>query len=184
MDQNLFNAMTRLEMAGAKHNILQFESAKFISMLVMSKKAQGIVEIGSGAGYATLWLAYAASITGGKVISCEMDEAKAELTRAALADAGMSDHVEVLVGDARENLRHREGAVDFVLIDADHDQYETYFDVVYKRMGSGSMIVAEDVVASDNELSDYVTYVQNHPNLESVTIELGDGLEISVKTID
>lgn len=184
MDQKLFDTMTRLEMEGARHEVLHYEAAKFISMLAISKKAQNLVEMGSGVGYSTLWLAYAASITGGKLVTCEIDEAKAAETRANLSKAGLADYVEVLSGDAREILRHQEGPVDFVFIDGDTGQYETYFDVVYKRMGSGAMVIADDVVEKENELSDYVTYVQNHPNLESVTITLGEGLEISVKTMD
>ena len=61
---------------------------------------------------------------------------------------------------------------------------ETYFDVVYKRMGVGSTIIADDVVASENELADYTTYVQNHPSLESVTLPLSQGLEFTVRTAD
>ncbi len=181
MEQALFDAMTRLEMNAASIEAMEYEAAKFMSILAISKKAQTIVEVGSGEGYSTLWLAYAASITGGKVITCDIDPAKAEETKINLGKAEMSDYVEVLTGDARELLRHREEPVDLLFIDADTGQYETYFDVVYKQMGPGSMIIADDVESKDNELSDYVTYVQNHPNLESVTIELGDGLEISVK---
>lgn len=181
MKQELFDALTRLEMKATSIEAMAYEAAKFMSILAISKKAQTIVEVGSGEGYSTLWLAYAASITGGKVISCEIDPAKTEETQANLTKANMNDYVEVLTGDARELLRHRDEPVDLLVIDADTGQYETYFDVVYKRMGPGSMVIADDVVDKDNELSDYVTYVQNHPNLESVTIELGDGLEISVK---
>lgn len=184
MEQELFDAMTRLEMKGASIEAMSYEPAKFMSILAISKKAQHIVEVGSGEGYSTLWLAYAASITGGKVVTCEIDPAKAEATQANLTQANMADYVEILSGDARELLRHRQEPVDFLLIDGDTGQYETYFDVVYKRMGTGAMIVADDVIDKENELSDYVTYVQNHPNLESVTISMGDGLEISVKTTD
>jgi predicted O-methyltransferase YrrM len=74
--------------------------------------------------------------------------------------------------------------VDLLCIDADFGQYETYFDVVYKRMSVGAAIVADDVIASDNELADYTTYAKNHPNLESVTLPLGQGLEFSVKITD
>ena len=48
-------------------------------------------------------------------------------------------------------------------------------------MGVGAMIVADDVVEEENELADYTTYVQNHPNLESVTVPLDKGLEVTVK---
>jgi predicted O-methyltransferase YrrM len=96
----------------------------------------------------------------------------------------MASYVEILTGDARELLRQREEPVDFVFIDGQKGQYETYFDVVYKRMAIGAMVVADNVISHENELADYVTYVQNHPNLESVTVNVGRGLEVSVKTSD
>ena len=195
MEQELFDALSELEMRDeterlrnvADHlraNILSPDSAKFISMLAVSQKAKNIVEVGSGVGYSTLWLAYAASLTGGKVIACEIDSAKAAEAQATIEKAELAGYVALLIGDARETLRHRDEPVDFLFIDADFGQYETYFDVVYKRMGVGSTIVADDVVASENELADYTTYVQNHPSLESVTLPLSHGLEFTVKTAE
>lgn len=195
MEQELFDALSELEMraerermrnlpASERMDALHPDAAKFVSLLAVSKGAKYIVEVGSGAGYSTLWLAYAASATGGKVVACEIDPAKAAELQTTLEKAGMTAYVEVVVGDARELLRHRNEPVDFLLIDGDYGQYETYFDVVYKRMKIGSTTVADDVVADENELADYVTYVQNHPNLESVTLPLGQGLEFSVKVAE
>lgn len=180
MEQELFDTLAELEMRSAQA-IMDPDSAKFLSILAISNKAKTIVEVGSGPGYSTLWLAYAASVTGGQVITCEIDPAKAAETRANLAKANLAESVEVLVGDARELLRQRSEPVDLLFIDGDYGQYETYFDVVYKRMNIGSMVVADKVVAHENDLSDYTTYVQNHPNLESVTVPVGQGLEITVK---
>jgi predicted O-methyltransferase YrrM len=193
MEQELFDVLSELEIRAETERLrggadsmaaLDPDSAKLISLLAISKNARNIVEVGSGVGYSTLWLAYAASTTGGKVVSCEIDPANADETRANLAKAGLTGYVDVLTGDARELLRHQEEAVDFLFIDGEYGQYETYFDVVYKRMGVGSAVVADDVVAAENDLADYTTYVQNHPNLESVTIPLANGLEFSVKTAE
>ena len=191
MEQALFDVLSDLEMQAERERLRQGQSemmdpdaAKFMSLLAVSQKAKSIVEVGCGAGYSTLWLAYAASITGGKVITCEIDPAKSETAQANLEQAGMAAYVEILSGDAREVLRHQDEPVDFLFIDGDYGQYETYFDVVYKRMGVGSVVIANNVVVAENELADYVTYVQNHPNLESVTIPLGQGLEFSVKIAD
>jgi predicted O-methyltransferase YrrM len=192
MEQELFDTLSELEMrderermrglpAAQQIQIVAPAAAKFISIMAIAHKAKHMVEVGSGVGYSTLWLAYAASVTGAKVITCEMAPAKADEARANLAKANLSSYVEVLTGDARELLRQRNEPVDFLFIDGASGQYETYFDVVYKRMGVGAMIVADDVVDNENELADYTTYVQNHPNLESVTVPLGRGLEITVK---
>ena len=189
MELELFKVLSALEMQAEKEKtnqgqteIMDPDAAKYISLLAVSQKAKSIVEVGTGLGYSTLWLAYAASITGGKVVTCELDSAKADVARANLADAGMAGYVEILTGDAREMLRHQDDPVDFLLIDGEYGQYETYFDVVYKRMGMGATVVADDVVAAENDLADYTTYVQNHPNLESVTLPLAQGLEFTVKT--
>jgi predicted O-methyltransferase YrrM len=195
MEQELFDTLSELEMrdererlagrpASQQIQILDPAAAKFAAITAIAHKAKIIVEVGSGVGYSTLWLAYAASVTGGKVVACELDPARADETRANLQKAGLASRVEVLTGDARELLRQRSEPVDLLFIDGASGQYETYFDVVYKRMGVGSMVIADDVVDNENELSDYVTYVQNHPNLESVTVPLGRGLEVTVKVAE
>lgn len=195
MEQELFDVLSDLEMQMEREKLrdlppnqrleaLAPDAAKFISLLAISQKAKSIVEVGAGIGYSTLWLAYAASLTGGQVLSCELDPAKAEQAKINLDKAGLSGVVDILVGDARQTLRQREEPVDFLFIDADFGQYETYFDVVYKRMGVGSTIVADDIIAHENELADYTTYVQNHPHLESVTVPLGTGIEFTVKTAE
>ena len=181
MEQELFDTLAELEMRATQPPIMEPDSAKFLSILAISNKANNLVEVGSGVGYSTLWLAYAASATGGKVVTCEIDPAKAAETRANLSKAGLAAYVEVLVGDAREVLRQYSEPVDLLFIDGEYGQYETYFDVVYKRMKVGSIIVADKVVDHENELADYTTYMQNHPNLESVTVPLGQGMEITVK---
>jgi predicted O-methyltransferase YrrM len=192
MEQELFDALSELELRDERERqhglpsspqlqILDPAAAKFVSITAIAHKARTIVEVGSGVGYATLWLAYAAAAVKGKVITCEIDPARAEEVRGNLAKANLSNYVEVLTGDARDLLRQRSEPVDLLFIDGASGQYETYFDVVYKRMGVGAMVIADDVVENENELADYVTYVQNHPNLESVTVPLGRGLEVTVK---
>jgi len=194
MEQELFDILTALEMQDQQERAkglsrevrlraLHPDSAKLLFNLAVSNKAQTIVEIGTRAGYSTLWLAYAASITGGKVVTCEIDPTYVEQTRANLAQANMSDYVEILVGDARELLRGRDEPIDFVFIDAQKTQYESYIDAVYKQLGVGSMVVADNAISHGDELLDYIMYVQNHPNLESVTVPIGKGFEITTKIV-
>lgn len=194
MEQELFDTLTALEMQDQQERAedlsrevrlraLHPDSAKLLFNLAVSNKAKTIVEIGTRAGYSTLWLAYAASITNGKVVTCEIDPTYVEQTRANLAQANMSDYVEILVGDARELLRRREEPIDFVFIDAEKTQYESYIDAVYKQLGVGSMVVADNAISHGDELLDYIMYVQNHPNLESVTVPIGKGFEITTKIV-
>jgi len=195
MEPELFEVLSELEMQDQKERMRNLPSAerikamdpdaaKLLSILAASNKAKNIVEVGSGVGYSTLWLAYAASLTGGKVLACELDPTTAETLRANVEQAGMSAYVQILVGDARDTLRQREEPVDFLFLDAQKDLYETYFDVVYKRMGVGALVVADNVTSHADELLDFITYMQNHPSLESVSVPLGRGLEVTVKTAE
>jgi predicted O-methyltransferase YrrM len=192
MKQAILDVMAKLEMAADRERLngieggidaLQYDSAKLLYIMALGAKAKSIVEVGTGVGYATLWLGAAAEIMGGKVVSCEIDGEKLAEAKANIEAAGLADHVEFITGDARDTLREQSGKVDMLFIDASLDigNYETYFDVVYKRLEAGSLVVADNVKSHEFELDDYITYVQNHPNLDSHTVPIGDGLEVSVK---
>jgi predicted O-methyltransferase YrrM len=192
MKQAIIDVMAKLEMAADRERLngieggidaLQYDSAKLLYIMALGAKAKSIVEVGTGVGYATLWLGAAAEIMGGKVVSCEIDGEKLAEAKANIEAAGLADHVEFITGDARDTLREQSGKVDMLFIDASLDigNYETYFDVVYKRLEAGSLVVADNVKSHEFELDDYITYVQNHPNLDSQTVPIGDGLEVSVK---
>ncbi len=193
MQQQVFNTLTELEMRDAQERqqglpgsqriqALHPDSAKFLYITALGSKAKNIIEVGAGRGYSTIWLALAAQAGGGHVTTCELDPARAEEAQLYLNKAGLTDYVTILVGDARETLRAQQNPVDLLFIDANKDQYETCFDVVYKRLGVGSVIVADNATSHADELLDYIMYVQNHPHLESATILIGRGLEVSVKT--
>lgn len=193
MQQQVFNTLTELEMRDAKERrqglpgdqriqALHPDAAKFLYIIALGSKAKTIIEVGTSRGYSTIWLALAAQANGGHVTTCEIDAAHAEEAQSYLNKAGLSDLVTIAVGDAREILRGQQEPVDLLFIDANKGQYETYFDVVYKRLGVGSVIIADNATSHADELLDYIMYVQNHPNLESATLPVGRGLEVSVKT--
>lgn len=190
MEQAIIDVMAEIEMRNEREKMRGIadgidafdpDAAKLLYIIAVGAKAKNIVEVGTGIGYATLWLAAAAKILGGKVITCEIDEAKTAEARSNFEKAGLADTIEILAGDARSTLREQEGPVDLLFIDGESGQYETYFDVVYKRLEISSLVIADNVVESAFELDDYITYVQNHPNLDSQTIRIGDGLEVSVR---
>ncbi len=192
MDQAVFNTLTELEMRDEKERVqnlpgsqriqaLHPDSAKLLYITALGAHAKNIVEVGTNRGYSTIWLALVAQKYGGKVVTCELEPVKANEARQYFEKAGVSEYIEILVGDARETLRGQTEPVDLLFIDAAKGQYETYFDVVYKRLRPGSIVVADNAISHGDDLLDYIMYMQNHPNLESVTVPIGRGLEISVK---
>ncbi len=190
MDQAILDVMAKIEMRNEREKLrglsdgadaLDPAAAKLLYILAIGSKAKHIVEVGAGVGYSTLWLAAAAKASGGRVTTCEINSAMAAEARRNIEEAELTDYVEILVGDARQTLRGQDGPVDFHFIDATFGHYETFLDVVYKRLAVGSLVIVDNVVENAFEVDDYITYVQNHPNLDSQTVSIGDGLEITVR---
>ncbi len=192
MEPEVLDVMARLEMRDQQERArgwsgseriqaLHPDSGRFLYVLTLATGAKSIIEIGTSHGYSTLWLAAAARANGGKVVTCDANPERIAAARQNFADAGLADVVEILEGDARETLRTRGEPVDLLFIDSDKSYYETFFDVVYQRLVKGGMVVADNVLSHQDELEDYISYVENHPNLESVMVPIGRGLEISVK---
>jgi caffeoyl-CoA O-methyltransferase len=157
------------------------DAGRLLYVLALARGAKNIVEIGTSHGYSTLWLASAARVNGGVVVTCDANLERLAAARRNFAEAGLSDVIEILEGDARETLRDRGEPVDLLFIDAEKSYYESYLDVVYQRLVKGGIVLADNVISHRDELEDYILYVENHPNLESVMVPIGRGLEISVK---
>ena len=192
MEPEVLDVMARLEkrdqqeraeeLAGSERiQALHPESGRLLYVLALAVGAKSIVEIGTSHGYSTLWLASAAKANGGVVVTCDANPERINAARGNFADAGLADVIQILEGDARETLRDRDEAVDLVFIDAEKGYYESYFDVVYQRLVKGGMVIADNVLSHQDELEDYILYVENHPNLESAMVPIGRGLEVSVK---
>ena len=118
--------------------------------------ARRILEIGTLGGYSTIWLARA--LPGdGRLISLELEPAHAAVAAKALAGAGVSDKVEVVVGSAVETLpgviARADGPFDLVFLDADKKNYSGYMSLIMTRVRSGSLILADNVIRKGTVLA-------------------------------
>ncbi len=192
MEPEVLDVIARLEMRDQQERSLGLvgsdriqavhpDSGRLLYVLALAKESKSIVEVGTSHGYSTLWLAAAAKVNGGRVVTCDINPERIAAARQNFADAGLADVIEILEGDARETLRGRSEPVDLLFIDSEKSYYETFFDAVYQRLVKGGMVVADNAVSHQDELEDYISYVENHPNLESARVPIGRGLEISVK---
>lgn len=130
--------------------------ARLLEILARSIGARTVLEFGTLAGYSTIWLARALP-EGGRLITLEADPNYAEVARANIANAGLSDLVELRVGPALDSLPGLEaegvGPFDFVFIDADKIHTPDYFTWALDRTRHGGLIVADNVVR-DGALAD------------------------------
>src|SRR3954467_12560062 len=159
-------------------------TGQFLFGLVAPQTDCEVLEIGGSRGYSTIWLAAGVRYLGGRVLSLENDPAKVEAWRANVAEAGLEDWAELVEGDAFETLRAIDDVFDVVFLDAEKEQYEELFQRGRGKVEPAGVIVADNVLSHADALAAYSQARQADPTLESVTLPLDRGLELSVVLSD
>jgi predicted O-methyltransferase YrrM len=154
-------------------------TGQFLFAIVAPQTDCEVLEIGGSRGYSTIWLAAGVRYLGGRVLSLEADPAKCEAWRANIAEAGLEETAELVEGDAFETLPAIDDVFDIVFIDAEKDQYEPLFDLARPKVEPGALFVADNVLSHEETLGAYSRARQADPTLESVTVPLDRGLELS-----
>jgi predicted O-methyltransferase YrrM len=154
------------------------DSGRLLFALVAPNAGCEVLEIGSSHGYSTIWLAAAARILGGRVVTLEQEPGKIEVWRRNIADAGLEEWVELVAGDAKETLPDLEDGFDVVFLDAWKDDYEVLFELARTKLDPGGVVVADNVTTSST-VAAYAAARQADPTLVSVTVPIGHGLELT-----
>jgi len=155
-------------------------TGRFLFSLVAPQTDCEVLEIGGSRGYSTIWLAAGVRYLGGRVLSLENDPAKVEAWRQNVSEAGLEDWAELLPGDAFETLPAIDDVFDVVFLDAEKEQYEELFQLARTKLEPAAVIVADNVLSHADPLAAYSQARQADPTLESVTVPLDRGLELSV----
>jgi caffeoyl-CoA O-methyltransferase len=155
-------------------------TGRFLFGLVASHPECRVLEIGGSRGYSAIWLAAAARVGGGRVLSLEHDPDRCEAWRANIAAAGLAEWAELACGDAFGTLRGLEGTFDIVFLDAEKDDYEALFGLARPLLVAGGLVVADNVLSHADTLGAYSAARQTDTTLCSVTVPLDRGLELTV----
>jgi caffeoyl-CoA O-methyltransferase len=155
-------------------------TGQFLFALVAPQAACEILEIGGSRGYSSLWLAAGARLLGGRVLSLESDAAKAAAWRQNIAEAGLAESAELVEGDAFATLSGIDDVFDVCFLDAEKDDYERLFELARAKLEAGALVVADNVLSHEDTLGAYSRARQSDPGLESVTLPLDRGLELTV----
>jgi predicted O-methyltransferase YrrM len=157
----------------------------FFSVLLKAIKARCILEVGTSAGYSTLWFADAMGRSHStRIITIEMNPQKVEWALKNFKEAGLDKMIEIKQGIALDLLRKLKGKFDFVFLDADKENIIRYFDIVLPMLRIGGIIAADNMLYPDHfrpAMRKYARHVQTRPNVQSVTVPIGMGEEITIK---
>ncbi len=125
--------------------------------IIIENKCKNIVEFGTSFGISTIYLADAASKTGGKVITTELLESKAKIAKQNLIDAGLENFVAIKVGDAMKTLQGHNTPIDFLFLDGWKDLYLPLFQMLERNFHSNTIIYADNMDMAGTE--NYANYL-------------------------
>jgi predicted O-methyltransferase YrrM len=166
---------------------------RIITEIIKKYNPKNILEVGTLYGYSAILMAAAADIlqADGKVVTIEIDRSIADIARKNIADAGLSEKINVIVGNALEVIPKLDLKFDLLFLDAAKNEYLTYLKLAEdKALKKGAVIVADNVEVSKNEMQDYLEYVRSSGGMyKSETIEttleftpnVRDAIEVSIK---
>jgi predicted O-methyltransferase YrrM len=167
------------------------ERGAILDELVLEHKPSTILEVGTLVGYSAIRMGR--HLKKGQKITCvELRDDMGRTARSNFDKAGLSDRIEVIVGDAKKVLPSVKGKFDMVFLDAEKVEYLTYLKSVERTLHKGSVVVADNVRSHAAEVADYLEYVRNSGRYESsykdypigynvATANQGDAVEVSVK---
>lgn len=158
------------------------EDGRFLRVLVATRGAKSVLEIGAASGYSGIWLGLGVRETGGRVVAIEYDPQRAKEAAENVRRAGLADVVRVAHADAFAEIPRLQGTFDLVFLDAWKPDYKKFFDMVFPRLAPGGVFVAHNVVNKKNEMEPFLRTVLTHPALFTTIVSpSSEGMSVSYK---
>ena len=156
---------------------------KILYDIIVENNYKLVVEIGTSTGHSGIWIAWALSKTGGKLITIEIDKDRHLKAKANFEKAGVADFIDARLGDAHVLVPALNGKYDFVFSDADKDWYKNYFISIDPKIVVGGCFAAHNVTQRTRDIREFLDYIESQENYET-TIDRtsGSGISISFKT--
>jgi predicted O-methyltransferase YrrM len=158
-----------------------YEDGQVLHDLIVENKYKSALEIGTSTGHSTIWIAWALSKTGGKLITIEIDEERHNEAMEHLKAVGLSEFVDARLEDAHELVKTLKGPFDFVFSDADKGWYTQYFKDLEPKLSVGGCFTAHNVNNNFGGIREFMDYVRARRNFETTLAGLQEGISVSYK---
>ena len=156
------------------------DTGRFLALMAANGRNGRYLEIGTSAGYSTMWL----SLAGKPLTTSELLPEKAALARETFKQAGIEDVVTLIQGDARDYLQNESQTIDiaFCFLDAEKDVYEDCYDLLIPRMVSGGILIADNATSHQEALRPFIDRVLADTRVDAVVVPIGKGELVVRKT--
>jgi caffeoyl-CoA O-methyltransferase len=156
--------------------------------IIIKNNYKSALEIGTSTGHSGIWIAWALSKTGGKLITVEIDKSRHNTAVENFKKAGLSEYIDARLADAHELVKELKGPFDFVFSDADKDWYKNYFIDVDPKLIVGGCFTAHNITDTrrggygyNSGQAIFLDYVRSKKNYETTVNSAGGGVSISYK---
>ena len=163
---------------------------KFLYDLILKKNYKNALEIGTSTGRSTIWIAWALSKTGGKLITIEIDERRYRQALQNFKEAGLSDYIDARLADAHDLVKELKGPFDFIFCDADKGWYKNYFIDLSPKLKKGGCYTAHNISEENqagrqssrtNGMEEFLDYIKKQKNYVTKIDNHGGGISTSFK---
>ncbi|HAM10559.1 MAG: methyltransferase [Bacteroidetes bacterium GWE2_41_25] len=169
------------EQSGRWHDLNVPESdGKLLYDLVIKGNYKNALEIGTSTGYSGIYIAWALSKTGGKLITIEIDAERHKIAVENFKKAGLPEYIDARLADAHSLVKELKGPFDFVFSDADKGWLKNYFIDIDPKLIVGGCYATHNI-SRRNYLQSYLEYIESLSNYESTLNTQGAGMLISYK---
>ena len=170
-------------------------TGEFYNLLLKSIGAKRVLEIGLSHGYSTMWFADAILLKNSQdscIITIENNLSKIKIAEENFVKAGIENVVTIKQGDGVMvlnemlddfNKAHHKSYFDFVFIDADKENSIKYFELCFPMVRKDGIIAADNILDM-KEMEEYVKYIKNRSDVQTITLPIGWGQELSLKIKD
>ncbi len=160
------------------------DAGRLLYVLARGSQAGTFVEFGTSFGISTIYLAAAARDRGaGRVVTTEINVAKAERASRYIAAAGLADLVDLRVGDALETIADIREGISLAFLDGWKELYLPFLKRIEPALQPGALVIADDLDLFPDALREYLSYVRDAGSgYVSAMLPVGDAMEVSVRT--
>ena len=159
-----------------------YKDGQTLFNLIVKNNYKRALEIGTSTGHSSIWIAWALSKTGGKLITIEIDEDRHKTALKNFKQAGVEELIDARLADAHQLVKELKGPFDFVFSDADKEWYTQYFKDVDPKLVVGGCFTAHNVTDGFGDVKTFLNYVRGLPNYETtIDRSSSSGISISYK---
>jgi caffeoyl-CoA O-methyltransferase len=159
------------------------ETGKFIALMAASTPPGKWLEIGTSAGYSTLWLALAAHETGKTITTYEILDEKAALARQTFLEAGVDSLINLVEGDARDYLPDI-SSIAFCFLDAEKNIYADCYEFVVPNLVTGGLLLADNAINHQAALQPVLDRALQDERVDALIVPIGKGVLLCRKRAD